>query len=100
MPYDASIISTHTAPLDPWLLATLKMRLGSAMNSDEALALARQRMSEKRQNVRAETPVKVILLTRFMFQDARQGIVWSLQDQNMLCIVLLVSCLCNRIMKC
>ena len=39
------------------------------MNGDEALALAQQRMSEKRQSARTETPVKVTLPTRLDFHS-------------------------------
>ena len=49
--------------MDPWLLAMMKMRLGSAMTGDEALSLANQRISDKRQSGQLDTPQKVFFFS-------------------------------------
>ena len=52
--------------MDPWLLAAMRIRLGSANNSDEALVLAHERVTEKRQNSLLDMPQKVRISVNFI----------------------------------
>ena len=50
---------TKIVTLDPWLISAMNTRLGSAINGDEALDLAHQRISNRRRDSLTERPQKV-----------------------------------------